>query len=69
MVGSKVGEMIYPLRKVNLMKFMQNEPISIRNTGEIQENSKKNANLIAFLNQLVFPSILTDSQPLDIKEI
>ena len=31
-VDSKVGEMIYPLRKVSLMKFMQNEPISIRNT-------------------------------------
>ena len=31
-VDSKVGEMIYPLQKVSLMKFMQNEPISIRNT-------------------------------------
>ena len=26
----------------------------------------KSANSIGFLNQLVFPSILTDSQPLDI---
>ena len=40
--------MIYPLRKVNLIKFMQNEPISIRNIREIHEN----ANLIEFLNQL-----------------
>ena len=40
-VDSKVGQMIYPLGKVNLMKFMQNEPISIRNTREIHENSKK----------------------------
>ena len=40
-VDSKVGQMIYPLQKVSLMKLMQNEPISIRNTGEIHENSKK----------------------------
>ena len=40
-VDSKVGQMIYPLQKVNLMKFMQNEPISIRNIREIHENSKK----------------------------
>ena len=40
-VDSKVGQMIYPLRKVKLIKFMQNEPISIRNTREIHENSKK----------------------------
>ena len=33
-VDSKVGEMIYPLRKVNLTKFMQNEP-------EIQEKYTK----------------------------
>ena len=31
-VDSKVGEMIYVLRRVGLMKFMQNEPIPIRNT-------------------------------------
>ena len=43
-VDSKVGEMIYLLRKVNLMKFMQNEPISIRNTREIHENSKNSKN-------------------------
>ena len=30
-VDSKVGEMIYPLRRVVLMKFMPNEQISIRN--------------------------------------
>ena len=30
-VDSKVGEMIYVLRRVDLMKFMQNEPIPIRN--------------------------------------
>ena len=42
-VDSKVGQMIYPLLKVNLMKFMQNEPISIRNTREIHENSNKEA--------------------------
>ena len=47
-VDSKVGEMIYPLQKVNLIKFIQNEPISIRNTREVH----KNANLIGFLNQL-----------------
>ena len=40
-VDSKVGQMIYPLQKVNLVKFMQNGPISVRNTGEIHENSKK----------------------------
>ena len=40
-VDSKVGEMIYPLQKVSLRKFMQNEPISIRNTREIRQNSKK----------------------------
>ena len=45
-VDSKVGQIIYPLRKVNLINFMQNEPISIRNTREIH----KNANLIGFLN-------------------
>ena len=43
-VDSKVGEMIYPLRKVNLMQFMQNGPISIRNTREIHENSKNSKN-------------------------
>ena len=47
-VDSKVGQMIYPLQKVNLIKFMQNEPVSIRNTREIHEN----ANLIGFLNWL-----------------
>ena len=30
-VDSKVGEMIYVLRRVDLMKFMQNEPVLIRN--------------------------------------
>ena len=58
-VDSKVGEMIYPLQKVSAMKFMQNEPISMRNT-----RNSKNANLIGFLNRLVFPSNLTDSQHL-----
>ena len=29
-VDSKVGEMIYVLQRVVLMKFMPNEPISIR---------------------------------------
>ena len=38
---SKVGEMIYALQRVVLMKFMPNEQISIRNTWEIHENSKK----------------------------
>ena len=33
--------------------------------SEIQEKYTKIANLIGFLNQLVFSSILTDSQPLD----
>ena len=40
-VDSKVGQLIYPLRKVNLLKLIQNEPISIRNTREIHVNSKK----------------------------
>ena len=40
-VDSKVGQLIFSLQKVNLIKFMQNEPISIRNTREIHENSKK----------------------------
>ena len=40
-VDSKVGQLIYPLQKVNLIKLIQNEPISIRNIREIQENSKK----------------------------
>ena len=31
-VDSKVGEMIFILRRIVLMKFMQNEPIPIRNT-------------------------------------
>ena len=30
-VDSKMGEIIYALRRVDLMKFMQNEPIPIRN--------------------------------------
>ena len=30
-VDSKVGQMSYVLRRVDLMKFMQNEPIPIRN--------------------------------------
>ena len=45
-VDSKVGQIIYPLQKVNLIQFMQNGPISIRNTREIH----KNVNLIGFLN-------------------
>ena len=40
-VDSKVGQMSYVLQRVNLMKFMQNEPILIRNIWEIHENSKK----------------------------
>ena len=31
-VDSKVGEIIYVLQRVDLMKLMQNEPIPIRNT-------------------------------------
>ena len=30
-VDPKVGELIYPLQRVDLMKFIQNEPIPIRN--------------------------------------
>ena len=37
-VDSKVGELIYPLQRVDLMKFTQNEPIPIRNMKEIHEN-------------------------------
>ena len=43
-VDSKVGQMIYLLQKVSLMKLMQNEPVSIRNTGEIHENGKNSKN-------------------------
>ena len=43
-VDSKVGQLIYPLQKVNLIKLIQNEPISIRNTREIHENSKNSKN-------------------------
>ena len=43
-VDSKVGEMIYVLQMVALMKFMPNEQISIRNTWEIHENSKNSKN-------------------------
>ena len=41
---SKMGELIYLLRGAVLMKFIQNEPIPIRNIKEIHElvpNSKK----------------------------
>ena len=41
MEDSKVGEMIYPMQKVILEFNLQNEQISIRNTREIHENSKK----------------------------
>ena len=47
-VDSKVGELIYPLQGVDLIKFIQKEQISIRNMQEIH----KNANLIGFLNRL-----------------
>ena len=40
-VDSKVGQLIYPMQSVDLMKYMQNEPIPIRNTKERHENSKK----------------------------
>ena len=50
-----MGEMIYVLRRVDLIKFMQNEPIVI----------VKNANLIGFLNRLAISFNLTNSQPLD----
>ena len=43
-VDSKVEEMIYPLQRIDLMKFMPNESIPIRNTREIQENSKNSKN-------------------------
>ena len=43
-VDSKVGQLIYPLPKMNLIKLIQNEPISIRNTREIHENSKNSKN-------------------------
>ena len=33
--------MIYPMWKVELELNLQNELISVRNTGEIHENSKK----------------------------
>ena len=36
-----MGELIYPLRGVDLMKFIQNEPIPIRNMKEKHKNSKK----------------------------
>ena len=67
-VDSKMGQLIYPLQKVNLMKFMQNEPI----LSEIQEKYTKivkSANLIGFLNRLAVLRTLRTlpiSQPLDI---
>ena len=38
---SKLGQLIYPLRRVILMKILQNEQIPTRNTREIHEISKK----------------------------
>ena len=38
---SKVGQMIYLLQRVVLMKFMPNEQFLTGNPWEIQENSKK----------------------------
>ena len=35
-VESKVGEMIYALQRVDIMKFMQNEPMPIRNMRNTQ---------------------------------
>ena len=43
---------------------LQNEQISIRNTGEIHEIGQNSKISISF-NRLVFPAILTESQPLD----
>ena len=40
-VDSKVGELIYPLQRVDLMEFLQHEPIPVRNMKEIHENCKK----------------------------
>ena len=40
-VDSKVGEMIYLMRKVKLELNLENEQILIRNTREKHENSKK----------------------------
>ena len=35
-----MGELIYPLRRADLMKCIQNESIPIRNMKEIHKNSK-----------------------------
>ena len=52
--------MIYVLQRVDLMKFMQNEQIPIRNIWEIHENSK-NSKIkhfeVALLTDWLFPSI------------
>ena len=57
-VDSKVGQMIYVLQRVDLMKFMQSEPIPIRNTGEIHKNSKNSK------NKHFKVTLLTDWSPL-----
>ena len=52
--------MIYVLQRVDLMTFMQNEPIPIRNTGDIHENSKNSKNKhfkVALLTDWLFPLI------------
>ena len=51
-VDSKLGQLIYSLQRVISIKFIQNEQISIRNTGEIHKNSENNKNKHLF-NRLV----------------
>ena len=41
---SKVDQMNYVMQKVNLIKNLQNEQISIRNTGEIHEMGQNGKN-------------------------
>ena len=56
---SKVDQMNYVMRKVSLLINLQNEQISIRNTGEIHEMGQIVKISISF-NRLVFPLNFND---------
>ena len=49
-VDSKVGEMMYVLRRVELMKYMQNKTNSYQKLYEKYTKIVKSSNLIEFLN-------------------
>ena len=56
---SKVDQMNYVMRKVSQLINLQNEQISIRNTGEIHEMGQIVKISISF-NRLVFPLNFND---------